>query len=267
LAPQRIGSAHRRDVLCSVGRAGLLGLALAFGPGALAASAVQARDLVIYAEPTLKPVLRALGQLWRAKSGVRVNVFVARSELSFGQIERGARCDVIVALAGDGMDDAERDKLVKSATSSPVFRNSLVLVGREARASGDIAAVIAGRKLAIADPERDPAGSSGLAALEQAGIKIDADSATVAVAESSAGVLRLLADGKAELGIVYASDAAGRASLKLVLPLPPASDDAIEYVAAETVNAQSDTRAFLAFLKSDEARRAITAAGLQPSGN
>jgi molybdate transport system substrate-binding protein len=245
----------------------LLGFALALGPGALAASAAQARDLVVYAEPTLKPVLRTIGQLWRARSGVRVNVFVARSELSFGQIERGARCDLIVALAGDGMDDAERDKLVKPATSTPVFRNSLVLVGRAGRAGSDIAAVIAGRKLAIADPERDPAGSSGLAALEQAGIRIDPGSAAIAVAENSAGVLRLIADGKAELGIVYASDAAGRGSLKLVVPLPPASDEAIEYVAAEAVNAQSDTRDFLAFLKSDEARRAIAAAGLQPSGN
>jgi molybdate transport system substrate-binding protein len=246
-----------------------VGVAVGFAAGLapLAASSAEARDLVVYAEPTLKPVLRTIGQLWRAKSGVRVNVFVARSELSFGQIERGARCDVIVALAGDSMEDAQSDKLVKPGTTTPVFRNSLVLVGREGRTGGDIASVVAGRKLAIADPERDVAGSFGLAALEKAGVKIDPESAAVAVAESSGGVMRLLGDRQAELGIVYATDAAGRTALKLVLPLPAASHPAIEYVAAEAVNAQSDTREFLAFLKSDEARRAITAAGLQPSGN
>jgi molybdate transport system substrate-binding protein len=238
---------------------------LAAGLAPLVATSAQARDLVVYAEPTLKPVLRTIGQMWRAKSGVRVNVFVARSELSFGQIERGARCDVIVALAGDSMEDAQSDKLVKPGTTTPVFRNSLVLVGREGRTGGDIASVVAGRKLAIADPERDVAGSFGLAALEKAGVKVDPESA--AVAESSGGVMRLLGDRQAELGIVYATDAAGRTALKLVLPLPAASHPAIEYVAAEAVNAQSDTREFLAFLKSDEARRAITAAGLQPSGN
>src|SRR5690349_1600651 len=38
-----------------------------------------ARDLVIFAEPTLKPVLRSLGQMWRARTGMRVDIFGSRT--------------------------------------------------------------------------------------------------------------------------------------------------------------------------------------------
>jgi molybdate transport system substrate-binding protein len=241
--------------------------------GAVAPAAAQQRDLVVYAEATLKPVIRTIGQMWRAKSGVRVNVFVARTELSFAQIERGPRCDVIFALAGDTMDDAENDKLVKPGTVVPAFRNPLVLVGRDAPASGgDLKSIVAGKRLALADPDRDPAGRNGLAALAAAGIALDPESDTVAVAENTLGVLRMLADNKAQLGIVFATDLfvadiGRRSDLKVVMALPPATYPAIEYVVATAVNAQSDTTPFLEFLKSDTAMAAFKAAGLEPTAN
>ena len=49
----------------------------------LTAVPAQARDLVVYGEPTLKPVLTALGALWRAKGNSAVHVFVAPTDLSF----------------------------------------------------------------------------------------------------------------------------------------------------------------------------------------
>jgi len=59
---------------------------------------------VVYGEPTLKPVLTTLGALWRAKGNSRVHVFVAPTALSFEQIARDTRCDVIFALAGPATD-------------------------------------------------------------------------------------------------------------------------------------------------------------------
>ena len=58
----------------------------------LASPMAQARDLVVYGEPTLEKALRAVGTLWQARSGTRVNVFVAPTSLSYAQIDRGARC-------------------------------------------------------------------------------------------------------------------------------------------------------------------------------
>ena len=49
----------------------------------LTALPAQARDLVVYGEPTLKPVLTSLGALWRAQGNSPVHVFVAPTDLSF----------------------------------------------------------------------------------------------------------------------------------------------------------------------------------------
>jgi len=223
----------------------------------------QARDLVVFGEPTLESALRQVGATWRERSGVRVNVFVAPSDLSFAQIERGARCDVVFALAGSALTASEKG-IVKSIR--PIFRNSLMLIGRPDRSSpvanrSDPAALVTGRKLAIANPDRDPAGTYGVRWLREAGIPDD--DRNIIVAENSAGVLTLLTDKMAQLGIVYATDAAARSDLSVATPLPAQSHPAIDYVVAEAMDPQSDTKPFLDFLGSAEAKAVFKAAGLQ----
>src|ERR1700682_1601644 len=93
----------------------------------LASPVVQARDLVVYGEPTLEQALRSVGTLWQGRPGTRGHVFVAPTDLSVAQIERGARCDVIFALAGAAADDAARNKIIHADTVRPVLRNSLAL--------------------------------------------------------------------------------------------------------------------------------------------
>jgi molybdate transport system substrate-binding protein len=230
----------------------------------------QARDLVVYGEPTLEPVLTSLGALWRAKGNSRVHVFVAPTDLSFAQIEREARCDVIFALAGPVTDAAERRELFDADSKVAAFRNSLVLVARAGSAAGnpgDVPAMLAGKRLAIANPDRDAAGSYGLQALRAAGAQVDPAGKSVLVAESAAGVLRFLADGNADVGVVYASDAAAHPRVKVLAALDAASHPPIAYVAAEAANAdgQSDSEGFLDFLATPDAKAAIAAAGLTPA--
>src|SRR5262245_65548707 len=134
---------------------------------ALVAPAIaQARDLVVYGEPTLEKALKSVGMLWQARTGTRVNVFVAPSDLSFAQIDRGARCDVIFALAGSATEAAARDKIIHADTIERAFRNSLVLIGSEVGVTpnpdaslADISKLIGGKRLAVSNPERDAAGA------------------------------------------------------------------------------------------------------------
>ncbi len=233
-------------------------LVLLLSPGA------QARDLVVFGEPTLESALRQVGATWRERSGVRVDVFVAPSDLSFAQIERGARCDVVFVLAGSALTAASEKGIVKSIR--PIFRNSLMLIGRPDRPSpvanrNDPIALVAGRKLAIANPDRDPAGTYGVRWLREAGIPDD--DRNIIVAENSAGVLTLLTDKMAQVGIVYATDAAARSDLPVATPLPAQSYPAIDYVVAEAMEPKSDTKPFLDFLGSAEAKAVFKAAGLQ----
>ena len=62
------------------------------------------------------------------------------------------------------------------------------------------------------------AGARALDLLRKLGITVDDSNKAIAVAESSAGVVSLLSANKAQLGIVYATDALS--GFKLVVPLP-----------------------------------------------
>jgi molybdenum ABC transporter molybdate-binding protein len=234
----------------------------------LAPAAAAARDLVVYGEPSLEKALKSVGSLWQARTGTRVNVFVAPTDLSYAQIDRGARCDLIFALAGAATEEAARAKIIHGATISRALRNGLVLVGTEpadgpinGASLADISRLIAGKRLAIANPDRDPAAARAVELLRRIGIAVD-DNKAVAVAESSAGVVSLIATDKTRLGIVYSTDATS--GFKLVVPLPLLDQPPIEYVVAQARDPQSDTRPFMTFVKSAAAKAAFNAAGLAP---
>ena len=256
------GLPHGRPWLCAVA-------ALLCPVALLAPATAGARDLVVCGEPTLEKALKSVGSLWQARTGTRVNVFVAPTDLSYAQIDRGARCDVIFALAGAATEEAARAKIIHAATISRALRNGLVLVGTERGSAPiadasltDISRLIAGKRLAIANPDRDPAGARAVELLRMIGMVADDGNKAVTVAESTAGVVSLLATDKAWLGIVYSTDATAGFRLAVVLPMleqPP-----IEYVVAQARDPQSDTQPFMTFLKSVEAKAAFKSAGLTP---
>jgi molybdenum ABC transporter molybdate-binding protein len=197
-----------------------------------------------------------------------VNVFVAPTDLSLAQIERGARCDLIFALAGAATDEAARGKTIHADSITRALRNSLVLVGNAAPPGtgttlADFGKLISGKRLAIANPDRDVAGAQALDLLRKIGIIVgDNNNETVTVAESSAGVVSLLSTNKARLGIVYATDATS--GFKLTLPLPALERAPIDYIVARARDPEADTQPFMAFLKSPEAKTAFKSAGLIP---
>jgi molybdate transport system substrate-binding protein len=244
--------------------------ALLCATSVLAPAMAQTRDLVVYGEPTLERALKSVGSLWQARTGTRVNVFVAPADLSYAQIERGARCDIIFAPAGAATDAAARDKIIDADTIERAFSNGLVLVGTEPGAQSpanaglaELERLIAGKTLAIANPDRDLAGARALSLLRRIGIAVDDASKRIHVAESSAGVVNMLSSGRAQLGIVYATDAKAP-GFELAVPLAIADQPPIEYVVARAREPASDTQPFMTFLKSAEARAAFKSAGLVP---
>jgi molybdate transport system substrate-binding protein len=264
------GSDGKKDGGLPPGRAWLCVVAtLLCAVALLAPAAADARDLVLYGEPTLEKALKSVGSLWQARTGTRVNVFVAPTDLSYAQIDRGARCDLIFALAGAATDEAARANIIHAATISRAWRNGLVLVGTEPGTGptadarrADLSRLIAGKRLAIANPDRDPAGARAVELLRKIGVVVDDGNKAVAVAESTAGVVSLLAADKAELGIVYSTDAT--AGFKLAVALPALDQPPIEYVVAQARDPQSDTKPFMTFLQSAAAKAAFKSAGLAP---
>jgi molybdate transport system substrate-binding protein len=244
--------------------------ALLCAASVLAPAMAQARDLVVYGEPTLERALKSVGSLWQARTGTRVNIFVAPADLSYAQIERGARCDVIFAPAGAATNEAARSNIIQADTIARAFRNNLALVGNELGVQppadaglADLERLIAGKTLAIANPDRDLAGARALPLLRKLGIAVDDANKRIRVAESSAGVVNMLSSGQAQLGIVYATDAKA-AGFQLAMPLAIPDQPPIEYIVARAREPESDTQPFMTFLKSAEAKAAFKSAGLVP---
>jgi molybdate transport system substrate-binding protein len=98
---------------------------------------------------------------------------------------------------------------------------------------------------------------------------VDPSGKEVRVAESAAGVLQFLADGHADVGIVYASDAAANPELKVMARFDAASHPPIVYVAAQAAHAddEADSEGFIDFLTTPEAKAAMAAAGLRPAAS
>jgi molybdenum ABC transporter molybdate-binding protein len=250
----------RRFIICI-----LLASICAFS--VLAPGTAASRDLVVLGEPSLMNALRSVAALWQARSGQRVNVFVAPTDLSYAQIERGARCDVIFALAGVETNEAAQRKIIHADTVSRIFRNGLALIGGERAAPIaaplDIARLIDGKRVAIGNPDRDISGARALEFLGKVGFAAQASANNLMVAESSAGVADLIATGKVPFGIVYSSDAIPRFKPIAALPL---DQGPIEFIVATARDPQVDTREFLLFLRSAPVKNAFTSAGLDPIG-
>ena len=247
-----------RFILCI-----LLGLTGAFT--VLPPAPALSRDLVVFGEPSLVNALRSVAALWKARSGQRANVFVAATDLSYAQIERGARCDVIFALAGAQTSEAAQRKIIRADTVSRIFRNGLTLIAGEQAAPiaspDEIPRRIGGKRMAIANPDRDISGARALEFLHKIGLGTQARGNDLVVAENSAGVVDLIAMGKAAFGIAFSSDAIPRFKPIAALPL---DQGPIEFIAATARDPQVETREFLQFLKSAPVTNAFTLAGLEP---
>ena len=233
------------------------------------ANAAQGRDLVAFAEPTVAPALEALGNAWRAHGGVEVHVFRSPTALALAQADRRIRCDLVVGLAGPAFEKADNDETIDSDTTAPFASNTLVLIERGdpedgEQVNGDVTALLAGKRLAIADPDRDVAGRYGLEALRAAGLNIDPFSRSVAVAESSAGVITFLAEMRADVGIVFATDAKQEGFVHARV-LADNTYPKIEYLIAAVDEPQRPPDDFLAFVRSQNARAILATAGLRPS--
>src|SRR5258706_8470847 len=95
------GLPHGRPWLCAVA-------ALLCPVALLAPATAGARDLVVYGEPTLEKALKSVGSLWQARTGTRVNVFVAPTDLSY-RSRRALRRDFCARRRRDGRGRTRQD--------------------------------------------------------------------------------------------------------------------------------------------------------------
>ncbi len=213
-------------------------------------------DLVVFAASSLKTALDDVALAWREASGGTLRLSFAGSSRLAWQIQQGAPVDIFISANTKWMDVLERDGSILARSRTDLLGNRLVLIahGKGAKpvdlSGGDnLAALLAGGRLAMAMVDSVPAGIYGKAALESLGWW-KAVAPHVAQTDNVRSALALVARGEAPFGIVYATDAAASDNVTVVAAFPQETHEPIIYpgaVVTESAEAAAAQR-FLDYL-------------------
>jgi molybdenum ABC transporter molybdate-binding protein len=227
---------------------------------------VVAPDVVVYCEPTLRPVVAEIAKAWRRESGVPVRLFASPTAAILEQIGHRARADLIIGEGEAAGAAAAERHIIKPETRLPLWRNRLVVAARGEAAPlvpADLATQLGAAPVAIVDPPVGSAGANSRAALAALGLWPKLEHHAVGVVDTADAAF-LLTHGTVSFAVLYASDVAAGPGFNIAAPLPDAAYPPVLYWMAETQNQLSpETAAFATFLREAPAQQAARAAGLE----
>ena len=191
--------------------------------------------------------------------GVKVTPTYASSGDLQTQIENGLETDVFMSAANKQMDALVEEDLIDNSTNLQFLENKVVLIvpadSNANISSFDDLKDVDGN-IAIGDPESVPAGQYAKEVLNNTGIWDDVES-KLSLGKDVTEVLNQVAQGSAECGIVYATDAKSTDDVKVVCEAPEdALDTPVIYPIASVKNPKhaDATKAFMDFLQTKEAK-------------
>ncbi len=184
------------------------------------------------------------------------------------QIEEGLAADVFMSAANKQMNALVDGGKIASADVVQLLLNEVVLIEPAAAASGitAFADVLQADTIAIGDPESVPVGQYAQEIFTNLGI-IDQVLAKASLGTNVTEVLNWVAEGSADLGVVYATDAASMADQVKVIATAPADALKTPVIYPVAVLAGSANREaaqlFVDFLRSDEAMAVFESYGFK----
>jgi molybdate transport system substrate-binding protein len=243
-----------RRALIGLGFAALLALPVA-------PAAAQSSDIVIFAAASLKNALDEINAQWRQETGRKAVISYAASSALARQIEQGAPADLFISADLDWMDYLQQKNLIKPETRANLLGNKIVLIAPKTSTAAlkiapgiNLAGLLGTGRLAMADVNAVPAGKYGKASLEALGLWASVQD-RVAQSENVRAALLLVSRGEAPLGIVYQTDAAADANVRIVDAFPENTHPPVVYPLALTAaSRRGDAGALAAYLKSPRAK-------------
>ena len=228
----------------------------------------------IFASASLKTALDEVSAAWKADTGKETSNAYAASSALAKQIEAGAPADIFISADLDWMTYLADRKLIAEGTEVRLLGNALVLVAPAGSPAAvtiapgfDLAGLLKGGRLAVADVKAVPAGKYAKAALQSLGAWQGVEN-SLAQAENVRAALKLVSAGEAPAGIVYQTDAREDENVKLLGTFPADSHPPIIYPAARlAASSNADAVAFLQFLQSPTAQDIFKAHGFTIPGS
>lgn len=175
------------------------------------------------------------------------------------QIESGMQADVFMSAAMTQMNALVEEGLVAADSVVELLENRIVLIA-PADSNTDIDSfedIVNAEMIAIGDPASVPAGQYAEEALTSLGIYDELNAANkFSLGTNVTEVLNWVAEGSADVGIVYATDAATNENVKVIAEAPEGSLAApVIYPVGMVADSahQEAAQLFIEFLQSEEA--------------
>ena len=222
---------------------------------------LNGKEVNLAAAASLKNVFdeKLIPMFEKKYNGVKVTPTYASSGDLQTQIENGLKADVFMSAANKQMNALADKGIVDNSTNLQFLENKVVLiVPKDSNAnisSFDDLKNVKGN-IAIGDPKSVPAGQYAQEVLNNTGIW-DSVESKLSLGTDVTAVLNQVAQGSADCGIVYATDAKSNDNVKVVCEAPEGSlkTPVIYPVAALKNSTDSDaTKAFMDFLQTKEAK-------------
>lgn len=238
------------------------GLALALG-AALSAAPVHAATIQAAVAANFTQVATELAAKFKANTGNEVQLSFGATGMLYTQITQGAPFEVFLSADDKRTKIAIKDGFAVDGTdfTYAVGRVALYSPTIDVTKGDEALKANAFQHLAIADPKAAPYGAAGMAVLDKLGLT-KAVTPKIVTGENVTQTQQFVDSGSAELGFVALSQVVDKPANRVWLA-PQEDYPAIRQnaVLLETGANDDVAKAFLDYLKSDEAVAVIKAAG------
>jgi len=218
----------------------------------------QPENLTIAAANSLREVFRHVLPLFEKQhSEINVRVIYGPSQTLRSQIEQGAPVDIFLPSLFEEIEQLEQKGLIIQGTKRTYAGTSLVLI-TSATHPAPIGSVqdlqtVPVRRIALGDPKSSSVGKVAAQFLTYSKLEPSLKSQYV-YGEHSRAVLDLVANGEAEVGVLYRTDVVENAKVRILDIAPAGSHTPIRYGVAATWTAKNLSGAgdFITFLLTPE---------------
>jgi len=222
--------------------------------------AAERTEIVVYAAASLRDAMESIAPACEQATGTRLVFNLGASNDLARQIEAANKADVFVSADDSWMDKIAAAGLVDAESRRVLLSNRLVVVGAPGlkltiASAADLARAPV-RFISLANPDAVPAGKYAKAWLESQG-QWDAVRTRVLPGIDVRAALAAVETGAAEIGIVYATDAAISADARVLYTVPESEGPRIRYSIAALRDrpALEKARVVVAWLSGPEAMK------------
>lgn len=228
----------------------------------------RTQDIRIAAAASLRPVYeeKLIPLFQKENPDITVRGVYDSSGRLQAQIEEGLEADIFMPAARKQMDLLNKEGLIQRDTLIPLLENNIVLIvpAKSREKFERFEDVRRAGTIVIGDPDLVPAGSYAKEVLENLGIWEEI-SAKASFGTNVTEVLNQVAEGSADAGFVYATDARGMKNKVKVMAEAPEGmlSEPVIYPVAMIKESEHEEAAkrFLEFLQTKEALCAFEAYG------